>query len=176
MDRAFKARLEARFADQLTGPVRQRHDETEIRIGPGDVILRINNVDVTSVKVFNETVAKLDAKIKDMSGDAKGKADPDFRTKPQLALEMLESALEAGVPARWVVGDEVSGSDGKLRRALEARGQAYVLAVRSNEKPSTWPPYGALGQAAVADLAATIPAEGWQRHSCGEGIQGPRSI
>jgi SRSO17 transposase len=28
------------------------------------------------------------------------------RTKPQLALEMLESALEAGVPACWVVGDE----------------------------------------------------------------------
>ena len=38
MDRAFKARLEARFAEQLTGPVRQRHDETEIRIGPGDVV------------------------------------------------------------------------------------------------------------------------------------------
>ena len=37
MDRAFKARLEARFADQLTGPVRQRHDETEIRIGAGDL-------------------------------------------------------------------------------------------------------------------------------------------
>jgi SRSO17 transposase len=46
------------------------------------------------------------------------------RTKPQLALEMLESALDAGVPARWVVGDEVYGSDGKLRRALETRGQA----------------------------------------------------
>ena len=38
MDRAFKARLEARFGDQLTGPVRQRHDETEIRIAPADVI------------------------------------------------------------------------------------------------------------------------------------------
>jgi NADH-quinone oxidoreductase subunit C len=37
VDRALKARLERRFADQLTGPVRQRHDETEIRIGPGDV-------------------------------------------------------------------------------------------------------------------------------------------
>jgi len=46
------------------------------------------------------------------------------RTKPQLALEMLESALDGGVPARWVVGDEVYGSDGKLRRALERRGQA----------------------------------------------------
>jgi SRSO17 transposase len=74
------------------------------------------------------------------------------RTKPQLALEMVESALDAGVPARWVVGDEVYGSDGKLRRALEARGQAYVLAVRTNEKPSIWPSYGAPGQAAVTDL------------------------
>jgi SRSO17 transposase len=96
------------------------------------------------------------------------------RTKPQLALEMLESALDGGVPARWVVGDEVYGSDGKLRRALETRGQAYVLAVRSNEKPSTWPPYGAPGQVAVSDLGATVPAEGWERHSCGEGVQGPR--
>ena len=37
MDRALKARLERRFADVLTGPIRQRHDETEMRIGPGDV-------------------------------------------------------------------------------------------------------------------------------------------
>jgi SRSO17 transposase len=96
------------------------------------------------------------------------------RPKPQLALEMLESALEAGVPARWVVGDEGYGSDGKLRRALEERGQAYVLAVRSNEKPSTWPPYGAPGQTAVAELGAAVPGEGWERHSCGEGAQGPR--
>jgi SRSO17 transposase len=52
-----------------------------------------------------------------------------FRTKPHLALEMIERALDAEVPARWVVADEVYGSDGKLRRALEARDQAYVLAV-----------------------------------------------
>jgi len=37
MDRALKQRLEARFAGRLEGPVRQRHDETEIRIGPGEV-------------------------------------------------------------------------------------------------------------------------------------------
>ena len=37
MDRALRQRLEARFGDRLTGPLRQRHDETEIRIGPGDV-------------------------------------------------------------------------------------------------------------------------------------------
>jgi NADH-quinone oxidoreductase subunit C len=37
MDAALKRRLQARFGDQLTGPVHQRHDETEIRIGAGDV-------------------------------------------------------------------------------------------------------------------------------------------
>ena len=37
MDRALKARLEARFGEVLGGPVRQRHDETEIRIAPGAV-------------------------------------------------------------------------------------------------------------------------------------------
>ena len=96
------------------------------------------------------------------------------RTKPSLALEMIERALDAGVPAAWVTGDEVYGSDGTLRRALEARGQAYVLAVRSNECTTTWPPYGPPGQVRLADVAATVPTEGWQRLSCGEGVQGPR--
>ena len=37
MDRALKGRLEQRFGELLTGPIRQRHDETEIRIAPGDL-------------------------------------------------------------------------------------------------------------------------------------------
>jgi NADH-quinone oxidoreductase subunit C len=37
VDRALKARLEARFGDVLVGPVRQRHDQTEIRIAAKDV-------------------------------------------------------------------------------------------------------------------------------------------
>jgi SRSO17 transposase len=101
-------------------------------------------------------------------------ADVAMQTKPQLARVMLERALEAGVPATWVVADEVYGSDGALRRALEARGQAYVLAVRGNEKPSTWPPYGAPGQTAMTDLVAAVPDAAWHRLSCGEGAQGPR--
>jgi SRSO17 transposase len=96
------------------------------------------------------------------------------RTKPQVALEMLERALDGGVPARWVVADEIYGSDGTLRRALEARDQAYVLAVRGNEKPSRWPPYGPPDQIAITELAAALPGDGWQRLSCGEGAQGPR--
>jgi NADH-quinone oxidoreductase subunit C len=37
VDRALRKRLETRFGEQLTGPVRQRHDQTEIRIRPADV-------------------------------------------------------------------------------------------------------------------------------------------
>jgi len=97
-----------------------------------------------------------------------------FHTKPWLALEMIERALDAGVPARWVVGDSVYGSDSKVRRALEARGQAYALAVKSTEQPTTWPPYGPPGQVAVADVAAVLEPEQWQRLSCGDGAQGER--
>lgn len=101
-------------------------------------------------------------------------AETPFRTKPQLALTMLERALDAGVPAAWVVADEVYGSDGALRRALEARGQASVLAARGNQPLSTWPPYGPPAQTTVSEHAATVPAEAWNRLSCGDGAQGPR--
>jgi NADH-quinone oxidoreductase subunit C len=37
MDRVFKRRLEQRFGERLSGPIRQRHDETELRISPADV-------------------------------------------------------------------------------------------------------------------------------------------
>jgi SRSO17 transposase len=97
-----------------------------------------------------------------------------FRTKPALALEMLERAFEADVPARWVVGDAVYGSDGKLRRALEAWEQAYALAVKSTEKPTTFPPYQPPGQVMAAEVADALEADAWQRLSCGAGAQGER--
>jgi NADH-quinone oxidoreductase subunit C len=37
VDPALKRRLASRFGERLTAPIHQRHDETEIRIGAGDV-------------------------------------------------------------------------------------------------------------------------------------------
>jgi NADH-quinone oxidoreductase subunit C len=37
MDRHLRHRLEVRLGVLLRGPIRQRHDETEIRVAPGDV-------------------------------------------------------------------------------------------------------------------------------------------
>ena len=60
--------------------------------------------------------------------------DVVFATKPVLARQMIERALDAGVACAWVLGDEIYGSDHKLRAALEQREQAYVLRVRRNEQ------------------------------------------
>src|SRR6478752_7256904 len=48
-----------------------------------------------------------------------------FSTKPQLAVEMIERALAAGVPFRWVAGDSVYGV-GDIERDLRQAGKGYV--------------------------------------------------
>jgi len=97
-----------------------------------------------------------------------------FQTKPQLALGMLERALDGGVPAAWVTADAVYGGDGSFRRALEERGQAYVLAVKRNQTVSTFPPSQPIGYWHADELAAAQPATAWQQLSCGAGAQGER--
>ena len=52
----------------------------------------------------------------------------EFATKGELAKQMLSRAFAAGVPAKWVVGDTVYGSD-KLRMWLEEQQKNYVVAV-----------------------------------------------
>jgi SRSO17 transposase len=48
-----------------------------------------------------------------------------FAPKGDLARGMLAGAFASGVPARWVVGDTVSGSD-ELRGWLEGQDRPYV--------------------------------------------------
>jgi SRSO17 transposase len=55
-----------------------------------------------------------------------------FATKPALAREMIAAALDTGMSCAFVLADAVYGSDSRLRRMLEERGQSYVLAVRGN--------------------------------------------
>jgi SRSO17 transposase len=59
-----------------------------------------------------------------------GKEDPEFRTKPQIALQLVERAIEVELPFRAVVGDILYGEHREFRRALQSRGIAYVLAVK----------------------------------------------
>jgi SRSO17 transposase len=92
-----------------------------------------------------------------------------FATKGALAKAMLRRAFAGGVPAAWVVGDTVYGTDPGLRPWLEAERRAYVLAVPKSHR--VW-----LGerQASAQAAVARVPAEAWARLSAGDGSQGPR--
>ena len=59
-----------------------------------------------------------------------GKRDPAFRTKPHIALQLVERAIEMELPFRAVVGDILYGEHRQFRRALQSRGIPYVLAVK----------------------------------------------
>lgn len=97
----------------------------------------------------------------------------EFRTKPQLARAMIDRALAAGVPARWVTGDEVYGGDRRLRRWLEEREVPHVLAVKRTE-PVWAPTERGPVQVPAEILADALRAEAWQRLSAGAGATGPR--
>src|SRR5919204_2811998 len=58
--------------------------------------------------------------------------DVRFRTKGQLAIDVLADAYADGVCFDVICGDEVYGSCTELREYLEKDGQAYVLRVASS--------------------------------------------
>jgi SRSO17 transposase len=93
-----------------------------------------------------------------------------FRTKPQLARRMLARALDAAVPTAWVTADEVYGGDGRLRRWLEERDLAHVLAVNRNQSLVS----GLFRFERADQLAARIPAGAWRHLSAGQGAKGER--
>jgi SRSO17 transposase len=92
-----------------------------------------------------------------------------FATKPTLGRRMIERAQQAGVPFRWVTGDEVYGNDSQMRRWLEGRKIFYVLAVSCQyqvfyEGARRW----------AAEIAKLLPQKGWKRLSAGAGTKGER--
>jgi len=92
-----------------------------------------------------------------------------FATKPQLAQRMIARVLQSGLRPRFVLGDEVYGSDSKIRRFLESRGQPYVLAVSAQQR--LWQHFR---QQRVDRIADEIPADAWSRLNVADGAKGPR--
>ena len=117
-----------------------------------------------------------------------------FRTKPELALEMLADAVTERVPFRWVGGDSIYGNSPTFVQGVRQLGKWYVLDTSSEAhvwteepqvippeqrpKPSRGRPYtqplviGTSQQ--VVDVIATLPSDAWRRITVAEGSQGPR--
>lgn len=53
---------------------------------------------------------------------ARGKNDPAFRTKPPIALALVEQAVAAALPFRAVVADCFYGAHDAVRLGLHSRG------------------------------------------------------
>lgn len=98
----------------------------------------------------------------------------EMATKPVLAGDMIERALDAGIQAEWTTGDAVYGQHSGLRRRLEARGMHYVMAVPMNQRVITPAPasFGTEGQADL--LFAALDGRAWRTRTAGTGTKGER--
>src|SRR6201996_1564036 len=95
-----------------------------------------------------------------------------FRTKGQLAVDVLDDAYGDGLAFDFVCGDEVYGSCTELREFLEDRGQAYVLRVASSFTVALAPGTKMTCADAVKKLAKG--SKGWEVRSAGKGSKGER--
>src|SRR5258705_10918298 len=66
----------------------------------------------------------------------KGRTDPAFHTKPQLAWDLIQEAQAAGIPFRLVVADSVYGESADLEAKLFAAHIPYVMGLRPSH--GTW--------------------------------------
>jgi len=86
---------------------------------------------------------------------AKGRNDAAFRTKLQIALQLVQQAVEQEWPFRAVVADSFYGEDRGLRRGLQRLSVTYVMALKPSH--TWWHPQGIAGS-----LKEVANAAGWE--------------
>lgn len=113
-----------------------------------------------------------------------------FRTKPQIAIELLRRTRAVGrVGFDWIIADEGYGKIGSFLDDLEDLDQRYVVEVPVNTTvwtvdPATCvPPHTGRGRRpcrprrdavrSVQAVAATLPATAWQALQLRQGAKGP---
>jgi SRSO17 transposase len=130
-----------------------------------------------------------DAKRRDEAGVPE---EVIFRTKPELALEMVMLAAERGVPFRWVTGDSIYGDSPKFVQGLRALGKDYVVDTTADarvwlEEPEVIPagtrmrsgqrtvkPRVTTKPKRVDEVVAGLASTAWKPMVVAEGSQGPR--
>ena len=116
-----------------------------------------------------------------------------YRSKTELALEMLARASERGhLGAKWVAADDAFGMSPSFRESLAALEVSYVLDVPAGftvwpvEPERTTPSYRGRGgppkprlkagqKRTMEQRSAELPGDAWQEIKVAEGSQGPRS-
>lgn len=116
-----------------------------------------------------------------------------FRSKPELASEMIQQAIIEGVPFQWVCGDSIYGTSPVFVQTVRELGKWYVVETSCDARVwTTKPKLRLVGQTTrrggrptknakplkkprrVDEVVANLPASAWKRMSVAEGSQGPR--
>jgi SRSO17 transposase len=117
--------------------------------------------------------------------------DVKFRTKPQIAVQLVERLLQHGqVKPAWIVADEVYGECGHLLDALEAQALRYVMETAITKafwtadpatqilprqpgrgRPPSRPQRDSVRSAKA--IAGALPAAAWRPLLLREGTKGP---
>jgi SRSO17 transposase len=99
-------------------------------------------------------------------------ADVPFKTKNQLALEMVQAVVESrALRCRWLLADEAFGRDTKLLDAVADLGLWYMTEVPLDTQ--FWPTDAETATTPKA-LFGTLSSSSWSRHLVGNGTKGPR--
>ena len=93
----------------------------------------------------------------------------EFRTKPEMALEMIKHAYENRIPFEWAAGDSVYGADKNIQKYLEEKNKKYMFAVSGKE-------YFQIGfrQYPVKAVREQLDEEKWAEISTGDGTKGEK--
>lgn len=83
----------------------------------------------------------------------RGMADPAYRTKPQIAVELVTQAVTDGMPFRAVVADSFYGENDTFRTGLAQLGVGYVLALKPSH--AWWAPIGTVNSLEEAARTTT---------------------
>lgn len=89
-----------------------------------------------------------------------GKSDKCFRTKPAIALDLVERAQAAGIAFRAVVADCAYGENDSLETALLERGIPYVMARRGRASQG-WARIE--GAHSFEEAAQDLPRRAWKK-------------
>lgn len=89
------------------------------------------NVSIINVKLFLPEQWTQDKERCDKAGIPS--CEQVFKTKPQLAFEMIKSDIKLGVQFDWIGGDGLYGHNTELTHELDDQGLFYVLDVHKDE-------------------------------------------
>lgn len=101
-----------------------------------------------------------------------------FRTKHELALDLIERALHNGVEFSWVGFDGFYGSNGQLLRMIDGAGVTFMADVHRDQRMWTADPTVSSEASAmrVEEWVAAQPQGAWKRVTVRNGTKGPMTL